>query len=67
MRVTVNHEADAAYFYLVDEPGEVASTYLCDADEVGGMINLDFNSAGQLIGIEVLDASRMLPASLVAR
>jgi uncharacterized protein YuzE len=32
---------------------------------VNGEINLDFSSSGELIGIEVLDARRMLPGDLL--
>jgi uncharacterized protein YuzE len=35
--------------------------YPCDPREVDGEINLDFDSEGRLLGIEVLDASKMLP------
>jgi len=38
--------------------------YACDPVEVGGMINLDFNAEGRLIGIEVLGASARLPSEL---
>lgn len=44
----------AAYIYLVDQigSGEVAKTYCCNPSEVGGMINLDFDEGGRLLGIE---------------
>ena len=62
MRVTYDESVDAAYLYLVPiEPGDVKNTYGCPPDEIGGMINLDFDSDGRLIGIEVLSASRLLP------
>jgi uncharacterized protein YuzE len=32
---------------------------------VGGQINLEFDEAGRLVGIEVLDASRLLPKVLL--
>ncbi|MFF8315561.1 DUF2283 domain-containing protein [Streptomyces bobili] len=35
--------------------------YPCDPIEVNGMINLDFDADGVLIGIEVLDARSKLP------
>ena len=67
MRITYSPEADAAYIYLVPEikPGGVKMTYLCDPLETKGMINLDFDCDGRLIGIEVLGASRKLPAKLL--
>ena len=67
MRIRYSPESDAAYIYLVEEilVGGVAWTYPCDPREVKGMINLDFDSEGRLLGIEVLDASKMLPADLL--
>jgi uncharacterized protein YuzE len=66
MKWTYDPEADAAYIQLVDEiaPGGVARTVGCDPAEVGGMINLDFDSQGRLLGIEVLDASELLPREM---
>ncbi len=66
MRFTYDGEADAAYIYLVDiPPGGAKKTYVCDAEEVDGMINLDFDAEGRLLGIEVLNASRKLPRGLL--
>lgn len=68
MNIKYDPLADAAYIQLVEEigPGGVAKTYLCDPAEVGGMINLDFDSAGRLIGVEVLDASKLMPVELLS-
>ena len=59
--------SDSAKIYLDGPiaPGGVASTYPCDPIEVGGMINLDFDAAGRLIGIEVLGARSKLPESVL--
>jgi uncharacterized protein YuzE len=67
VKVTFDRKSDAAYIQLVDEIGlgGVAKTYPCDPREVGGEINLDFDSDGRLVGIEVLDASKMLPIELL--
>ncbi len=67
MKVSYDRSIDAVYIYLVSEvvPGQAATTYACDPSEVGGHINLDFDSEGRLIGIEVLDASTKLPAELL--
>jgi uncharacterized protein YuzE len=67
MRVTYDRAVDAAYIYLMDAivPGTARHTYPCDPLEVNGQINLDFDAAGRLIGIEVLDASRLLPERLL--
>lgn len=35
-------------------------TYGCDPAQVNGQIHLDFDDEGHLVGIEVLDASRLL-------
>ncbi|MFD6274835.1 DUF2283 domain-containing protein [Streptomyces sp. NPDC060209] len=50
---------DAAYVYLTEPQARVKSarTYPCDPVDVDGMINLDFDEQGRLIGIEVLAAS----------
>ncbi len=64
---TYDPEANAAYIYLADEsrPEEVAFCYPCDPIGVQGMINLDFDGEGRLIGIEVLGArSKLHPDSL---
>lgn len=66
MRITYDRTSDAAYIYLsAIKAGEAVKTYPCDPKEVDGMINLDFNAAKQLIGIEVLGASARLPKSLL--
>jgi uncharacterized protein YuzE len=69
MNVTYDASVDAAYLQLVEEIqlGGVARTYSCDPAEVGGMINLDFDVAGRLVGVEVMDASSLLPAEMLAR
>jgi uncharacterized protein YuzE len=62
MQITYDKEADAVYIYLVEiGPGEVKKTYCCDRQQVGGLINLDFDRSNRLIGIEVLNASSKLP------
>ncbi len=62
IRVTYDRQADAAYIYLKNkiEPGGVANTHLCEIDELKGMINLDFDRNGQLVGIEILGAFALL-------
>ncbi|NAS21277.1 DUF2283 domain-containing protein [Herbidospora sp. NEAU-GS84] len=63
LRVTYDRLADAAYIYISDGilPGGSVQTYACDPGEVGGMINLDFDEFGKLIGIEILGARSKLP------
>jgi uncharacterized protein YuzE len=67
MIVAYDPDADAAYLRLAAEivAGSVAKTYPCDSREIGGTINLDFDMKGRLIGIEVLDASRLLPPEVL--
>ncbi len=66
MRVRYSKGADLAYIYLRYPlpQGSVVKTYGCDPNEVGE-INLDFDESGHLVGIEVLDASRKLPPSIL--
>ena len=66
MNLEYDARIDAAYIYLAPlKPGDAKKTYACDPEEVGGQIQLDFDDGGRLIGIEVLDASHMLPADLL--
>ena len=67
MRITYDRSADAAYIYFVGQiaKGGVHRTYSCDPAEIGGMINLDFDYSGRLIGMEILDASKRLPEDLL--
>ena len=66
MKIRYDASADAAYIRLIDDikPGGVARTYPCDPSQVNGMINLDFDADGRLVGIEVLDASKKLPKEI---
>ena len=64
VRITFDRRANAAYIYLREiEPAGVARTVpVADAP---GMINLDFDRSGRLIGIEVLPATQHLPPELL--
>jgi uncharacterized protein YuzE len=66
--VTYDEVANAAYIYLRPgaEGAKVAHMYPCDPVRVDGMINLDFDAAGRLIGVEVLDARAKLAPELLA-
>jgi uncharacterized protein YuzE len=68
MKITYDPQVNAAYIQLIDSigAGGVDFTYGCDPTEVGGMIHLDFDAGGRLVGIEVLGASEMLPAELLS-
>ncbi|MDX5568800.1 DUF2283 domain-containing protein [Streptomyces sp. ID05-04B] len=66
-RVSYDETANAAYVYLTEPRARVTSArvYPCDPVDVDGMINLDFDEQGSLIGIEVLSASSKLPEYLL--
>ncbi|MEU7244917.1 DUF2283 domain-containing protein [Streptomyces sparsogenes] len=67
IRVTYDQKADAAYIYFTDPHTRPKSArmYPCDPAEVGGMINLDFDENGYLVGVEVLAASSKLHQHLL--
>jgi uncharacterized protein YuzE len=57
MKVTLDTDADAAYIYFKEiVAGEVVNTI-----SLNDSINVDLNSKGKTIGIEVLNASKTLP------
>jgi uncharacterized protein YuzE len=68
MKIRYDRSVDAAYISLLGDTEESSFgfAYACDAKEVGGQINLDFDISGRLIGIEILQASKKLPVSLLA-
>ncbi|MFE0508678.1 DUF2283 domain-containing protein [Streptomyces sp. NPDC058964] len=67
LEVTYDKTANAAYVYLTAPQArtKAAHMYPCNPVKVGGMINLDFDEQGRLIGIEVLAASSKLPGYLL--
>ncbi|MFJ6199093.1 DUF2283 domain-containing protein [Micromonospora sp. NPDC092111] len=66
LRVTYDEVANVAYIYLQPPGTRVAKMYPCDPVDVGGMINLDFDATGHLVGVEVLDARAKLAPVLLA-
>jgi|SRR6266850_44654 len=54
MKITYDPEVDAMYIYLVEGKQECRTVQLNDD------INLDFGDQETLVGIEILDASRVL-------
>ncbi|MFD0000621.1 DUF2283 domain-containing protein [Nocardia sp. NPDC127526] len=66
-RVTYDPVADAAYIYLTQEipPGGVTKMVPVDPIAIGGMVNLDLNAEGVIIGIEVLGARAKLDPDLL--
>jgi len=67
IHVSYDSSVDAAYISLPDVPqaGSAVHMYACDPIGVDGMINLDFDREGRLIGIEVLGARRKLLPELL--
>jgi uncharacterized protein YuzE len=65
VRVSYDSEADAAYIYVRDAEARLGPVRSVPVPDVPGMIVLDFDTDGRLFGIEVLDASRLLPAELL--
>lgn len=51
MRVRVDHAADAVYLNLTDRP-------IKDSEEVADGIIVDYDEAGRIVGVEILDASK---------
>lgn len=67
MKITYDSRVDAAYIYIVESigAGGVSRTVPVDPREINGMINLDFDDRGQLLGVEVIDASHLLSAEVL--
>jgi uncharacterized protein YuzE len=51
MRVRVDHGADAIYVNLTDRP-------IKESEEVADGIVVDYDDAGRIVGVEILDASK---------
>jgi uncharacterized protein YuzE len=66
-RVEYDRDADAAYIYLVEDilGGAVDRTVSVTPSDIGGVVNLDLDSDGLILGIEVMDASRLLSPALL--
>jgi len=65
LKITYDEVANAAYVYFQAPGTPAALTYPCDPVEVNGMINLDFDASGRLIGLEVLGARAKLAPELL--
>jgi uncharacterized protein YuzE len=67
MRIEHDPRADAAYIYVVDfiPDDGVARTVPCDPHLAG--VNLDFDAAGHLLGIEVMGANKRLSSDVLER
>ena len=69
MRITWDKSVDAAYIYLTDsnDGKSFGRMVTVDPEDIDGMINLDFDSEGHLIGIEILSASSQLSPETLAQ
>jgi uncharacterized protein YuzE len=66
LKVRYDLGGDAAYIYLrAIEPGGAVHQEIVGGAGKGNVI-LDFDREGRLIGIEVLDASTLLPAAVIS-
>ena len=66
MRVNYDSEADAAYISLKSiGSGEASQQVAVKSEAAAGKIILDLDDEGRLVGIEVLNARRGLPADLL--
>nr|VFK24687.1 MAG: Uncharacterized protein YuzE [Candidatus Kentron sp. MB]VFK27029.1 MAG: Uncharacterized protein YuzE [Candidatus Kentron sp. MB]VFK74933.1 MAG: Uncharacterized protein YuzE [Candidatus Kentron sp. MB] len=51
MRVRIDHETDAVYINLTDHDIE-------DSEEVADGVIVDYDATGNIVGLEILDASQ---------
>jgi uncharacterized protein YuzE len=65
VRVNYDEEANAAYITLGEASLRPVKTIRVP-DIAPRMVNLDFDGAGHLVGIEVLDAREVLPEGFIA-
>ena len=65
MNVTYDQTLDAAYISTGREWRPVTLTCPVDGIKAGAYIHLDFDKTGRLVGIEVLEARRLLSAELI--
>lgn len=70
VRVGLDAAASAAYILLTETDVETlrpGRRHVCEIPDVPGLVALEFDGAGHLIGIEVLGAQRVLPPDFLAR
>lgn len=67
--VSYDSDVDAAYISLTKliNPGEAVDTIPLGVEDerVMSMINLDFDKEGRLLGIEIIDASKVMRKDLL--
>jgi uncharacterized protein YuzE len=69
VRFTYDPEADATFVYIVDQinPGQAARSEMCDLEIREGAVILVLDAGERLLGIELLGASRLVPADVLDR
>ncbi len=65
MKIRFDPEADAAFIYFGTDAESVARTEPCDVEFQGASVILMIGASGRLVGLEVLGASKILPASVL--
>ena len=65
MNVTYDQALDAAYISIAREWRPVVLTCPVDRTKAGAYIHLDFDKTSRLVGIEVLEARRLLSEELL--
>ena len=65
MEIVFDPDADAAFIYFVTDTQDVACTEPVDVAFEGATVILMMNASGRLMGLELLGASKILPASVM--
>jgi len=61
MKLEYDSESDSAYLYLKEiSPGEVSQTI-----SLNDSINIDLDSEGKTLGVEILEAKKHLPENTI--
>ena len=68
MRITFDHDANTAYLALTHQhTGDVRHSIIVEDAMVAGEVVLDFDAGGRLIGIDIRNATRLLPPEVLTR
>lgn len=65
VRLTVDSDANAAYIYLDDSSTFAPRQVWVEPEGVNFFVILDLSPAGNLIGVEIINADEALPATLL--
>ena len=68
MRIIFDRDANAAYIALTQQHARaVKHSIVVEDSMIAGKFVLDFDPAGHLIGIDILNATRLLPPEVLTR